>query len=210
MKLYLSSYRIPTPDDLAALIGKPLDTITVALIPNAKDYYSKRAWDFKVNAVVAYIENFGSTVDIVDLRDYSEAVVLKEKLAGYDLVWVGGGNTFVLRYEIERSGFAEIIKPLLEDGLVYLGESAGAVAAGLSLDGIEDADEPEFAEKVILDGLGIVPFHVLPHADNVRFIDSNMVFKQLHGNDRLIELKDSEAVIFNGESYKVVAPELAV
>lgn len=38
MKFYLSSYRIPTPDDFTKLIGKQPARTKLALIPNAKDY----------------------------------------------------------------------------------------------------------------------------------------------------------------------------
>lgn len=42
MKLYLSSYRIPTPEDLFKLVGEDPHDISVALIPNAMDYYAER------------------------------------------------------------------------------------------------------------------------------------------------------------------------
>lgn len=70
MRLYLSSYRIPTPDDLEKLIGKPLKMTSVALIPNAKDYYSQRAWNFKINGVLGNFERLGLKVDVVDLREF--------------------------------------------------------------------------------------------------------------------------------------------
>lgn len=35
VKLYLSSYRIPAPDDLVLRLGKPLEEVSVALVPNA-------------------------------------------------------------------------------------------------------------------------------------------------------------------------------
>jgi len=207
MKLYLSSIRIPVPNELTRLLGKPLSDVSVALIPNAKDYYSKRARDFKVNDLVGYMEQLGLKVTIVDLRDYSDGDVLKQKLAAYDLVWAMGGNTFVLRYEMKRSGFDAIIKSLLEEGVVYGGDSAGALVAGLSLVGIESADEPEFAEELIEDGIGLVPFHILPHVDNPEFADVLPTFRALHRDEEIIELKDSQAVIFEDEARQVVTAE---
>jgi hypothetical protein len=52
MKLYLSSIRIPAPKALANILNKPLVETSVALIPNAKDYYTKRPRDFVVNDLV--------------------------------------------------------------------------------------------------------------------------------------------------------------
>jgi len=202
MKLYLSSYRIPTPSDLVQLLGKPLEQAVVALIPNAKDYYIDKARNFKIDDLISYMQELGLKVEVVDLRDYDSSRALKEKLASYDLIWAMGGNTYMLRYEMRRSGFEDAIKKLLEDGVVYAGDSAGALIAGVSIAGIESADEPEFAEEIIEDGLGLVPFAILPHVDNPEFASVLPIFRSIHRE--VIELKDSQAVIFDGESHRVV------
>lgn len=205
MKLYLSSYRIPTPDRLAKLLGKKsLKDVTVALIPNAKDYYSKRAWNFKVGDLVNYMEQLGMKVHIVDLRDYDQANVLKDKLAAFDLIWAMGGNTYVLRYEMQRSGFDKIIAELLHNGVVYGGDSAGALVAGQSIAGVESADEPEFAEELIKKGLDLIPFVVLPHVDNPEFANVLPIFRGIHQDRNIIELKDSQAVIFEDGKHRVI------
>jgi len=204
MKLYLSSIGIPTPDDLANLLGKPLNSVSVALLPNAKDYYSDRARTFTLDGRLAYMAQFGLNTSVVDLRDYNDSEALKQELADYDLIWAMGGNTFILRYEMKRSGFDKIIRQLLDQGIVYGGDSAGALVVGLSLAGIESADEPAFAEEVINDGIGLIPFHILPHVDNPEFTDVIPTFKNLHEGDDIIELKDSEAVVFDGDSHWIV------
>lgn len=63
MKLYLSSYRIPIPSDLEKLLGKPLDQTSVALIANAKDYYTERPRNVTVDELVEYMKNLGLSVD---------------------------------------------------------------------------------------------------------------------------------------------------
>lgn len=205
MKLYLSSYRMPVPEAFTDLVGKPLDRVTMALIPNAKDYYATRAKDFKVNDLVKYFKNLGITVTVVDLLKYQEASVLETELKKYDVVWAMGGNTFCLRYEMKRSGFEQIIKKLLTNGTVYGGDSAGALVAGTSIKGIESADTPEFAEELIEEGLKLVPYVVLPHVDNPEFIDAvNDVRELQQAKGQLIELTDSQAAIFDGEEFEIV------
>ena len=203
MKLYLSSYRIPTPKDLERLLAKPLQDTSVALISNAKDYYAKRARDFTVNDLVKYMEQLGLKVDVIDLRDYDDADTVKQKLLGYDLIWAMGGNTYMLRYEMQRSGFDQIITELLESGIVYGGDSAGALVAGQSIAGVESADEPKFAEKYITDGLNLIPYVVLPHIDNPEFTDVLPSFKKKHQDKEIIELKDSQAVIFKDSDHHI-------
>lgn len=204
MKLYLSSYRIPSIVELEELLGKSLQETRVGLLPNAKDYYSQRARDFKVGDLGDYMQQLGLKVEIVDLREYDDPEVLKTKLAQYDLIWAMGGNTYMLRYEMQRSGFASMIKDLLETGVVYGGDSAGALVAGLSIAGVELADEPEFAEELITDGLALVPFVILPHVDNPEFRDVLPVFRELHKDKEIIELTDAQVTIFDGNSHRVV------
>ncbi len=203
MKLYLSSYRIPTPDALAKLLGKPLDTVKVALVTNAKDYYIERAKRFKVAEVVQYLDQLGMQVTPFDLRQYRDATRIKKDIMGYDLVWFMGGNTYMLRYAMRRSGFDEIIHELLEQGIVYGGESAGALVAGVSIAGVESADEPSFAETVITEGLNLVPFAILPHIDNPDFAMVPEIFRALHTNTPIIELTDNQAVIFENDIYYI-------
>lgn len=198
---------IPTPNDLSNLLEKPLSETKVALIPNAKDYFSERAWNYTINSQIKYLNGFGLTTEVVDLKDFTDASDLTAKLSGYDLIWAMGGNTFMLRYEMHRSGFDEAIKQLLKDGHVYGGYSAGALVAGLSINGIESADEPEFAEEVINNGIGLVPFSIFPHADDVEFSKSAPLFNRLHQDETVIELKDSQAVIFDRGGHHVVTAQ---
>lgn len=208
MKLYLSSYRIPTPQDLFELIGKNPAQITVALIPNAKDYYAKRARDFRVNDMAEYLKSLLLQVAIVDLRDYEDEVQLEKKLLEYGIIWAMGGNTFCLRYEMKRSGFENIIQNVLAKGVVYGGDSAGAAVAGVNLKGIELADEPEFAEEVIWDGLNLIPNYILPHVGNETFGDTIEQIKQAQSDKSLlIELTDSQAYVFNNGVGQVVDGE---
>lgn len=144
-------------------------------------------------------------VTVTDLRDYHDAAALKAQLSGHDLIWVMGGNTYCLRYEMRRSGFDAIIHDLLEEGIVYGGDSAGAIITGPSIAGIESADIPEFAEQLIPEGLNLIPQVVLPHIDNPEFAEAVPAVRALHaGKHKIIELKDSQAVIFNDGDYRIV------
>lgn len=139
----------------------------------------------------------GLHVDVIDLREYSVPDKLKKKLSSYDIIWAMGGNTYILRYEMRRSGFDKIIRELLGSGIVYGGDSAGALVAGQSIAGVETADDPKLAEELILEGLKLVPFVILPHVDSPDFAHVLSIFRETYVGKGIIELKDSEAVIFN-------------
>ncbi len=203
MKLYLSSYRVPTPDDFVELIGKPAGTIRLAMIPNAKDAYVERIWTMKNNDVVRFFASIGITdVTIVDLRDYSDGLQLKDYLAEYDVIWANGGNTFLLRYAMRVSGFDTIITDLLASGIVYGGESAGLLVAGPTLHGSEVADEAEFAPEIVWDGLGLVTDMIWPHADEAMYADALRGMRQLYPG--MLELKNSQAVVIDGHKRRIV------
>lgn len=176
----------------------------MAVITNAQDYYAMRARAFKVADAISYMQQKGFTVEEVDLRDYSDPTMLKEKLAGFDIVWAIGGNTFNLRYEMRRSGFETIIQDLLAQGIVYGGDSAGALAAGLAINGIESADEPAYAPETINEGLKLVSFAILPHVDNPKFVSMIPAFQDAHKDIEVVELKDSQAIICTGTEHHIV------
>lgn len=202
--MYLSSYRIPTPNDLADLLGKDFAQVRIATIANAKDYLAERARNVKIREAHSDLEKLGFKPESLDLRNFDDADKLKSKLIQYDFIWVMGGNTFCLMYEIKRSGFGQVIREILDNGVVYGGESAGAVAAGNSLKGVELADHPEFSESIIWEGMGLIDKYVLPHADNLTFAEGIEETRKIHKNNpTLVELKDSEALIVDGSNVKV-------
>lgn len=204
MKLYLCSYRIPVPGALFDLVGKSPEDTRVAIIPNAGDYYAERARAVKIREKMDYLQSFGLRSEVVDLRAYSDSSDLITRLSDFDLLWVSGGNTFCLRHEMRRSGFDEAIGTLLDEGIVYAGESAGAVAAGSSLKGIDIADNPEFAESVVYDGLALIPYFVLPHVDNDAFGEDVAVSRSIYPKEQRLELKDSQAAVINGSGISIV------
>ncbi len=205
MKLYLSSYRIPTPEDLFKLVGKNPEDIKVAHIPNAKDYYAERARNFKINVVSSFMQEVGLKPDVIDLNIYNQEK-LKLELQKYDLIWVAGGNTFCLRDAMERSGFDRLLPELLESGIVYGGDSAGAIVVGPTLKGTETADEPEFSENIIWEGLDIIPTIIIPHADNESLKTALIPMLEMYNdNPEAIVLNDNQAYIVDGSKKMVVS-----
>lgn len=118
----------------------------------------------------SYLEAIGLKVTELDLRKYfRNPSDLKKTLASANLIWVRGGNVFVLRRAMKQSGFDQLLAPLLnEPNWAYGGDSAGALVLGPSLRGIESIEDPvtvppEYDPEVIWDGLGLLPYSVLPH-----------------------------------------------
>ncbi|MGW0042495.1 Type 1 glutamine amidotransferase-like domain-containing protein [Rhodococcus sp. NPDC003348] len=167
MRLFLASYRFGAdPDRLLRLVGRPG---RVAVIANAADSWGSARKSAVVSDLVP-LRRLGFDPREVDLRKFVGAPDrLRAELSRHDLVWVRGGNTFVLRAQFARSGADEVLTDLLrEDALVYAGYSAGACVLTPSLRGLERVDDPaEVASAcgvpVIWDGLGLVDHAIVPH-----------------------------------------------
>lgn len=205
MKLYLSSYRIPTPTELENLLGRPLAEAAVALIPNAKDYYANRARTVKINDTVRDLGSLGiSNIKTVDLREIKDSSAPQDLLIDFDAVFVAGGNTFCLMHEVQRSGVDAVLRSAIENGLVYIGESAGAVIAGSTLKGTELADNPEFAERVLWNGLSLTSKAILPHADNASYAASTAEAAEMLGSDYdTVLLNDNQVYVVDGAAERI-------
>ena len=167
MKFYLSSYKIG--NETKKLIGMMPKNRKTAYISNALD-----EWDSpekrKQNETddIAQLRKIGMRVELLDLRKYfNKKEELRKKLGGFGAVWVGGGNTFVLRQAMKLSGFDEILKSLMKTDMLYGGYSAGICVLAPSLKGIELVDNPKAKpyknSKLLMDGLGILGYSIVPH-----------------------------------------------
>ncbi|GAA4471493.1 hypothetical protein GCM10023094_02300 [Rhodococcus olei] len=167
MRLFLASYRFGAhPDRLLRLVGRPG---RAAVVANAADAWGPARASAVVSDLVP-LRRMGFDAREVDLRDFVGAPDrLRAELSGHDLVWVRGGNTFVLRAQLARSGADTVLTDLLrEDALVYAGYSAGACVMAPSLRGLELVDDPGEVEPtcgvpVIWDGLGLIDDAIVPH-----------------------------------------------
>ncbi|MGF7122550.1 Type 1 glutamine amidotransferase-like domain-containing protein [Rhodococcus sp. BE178] len=168
MRLFLASYRFGLHvDRFVELVGGPGP---IAVIANAADAWPARARDSAVVSDVVPLRRLGFSPSEVDLRHYVDRpAALAETLSGFRSVWVRGGNTFVLRAQLARSGADDVLRDLLRrDALAYAGYSAGACVMAPSLVGVDSGDDPgEVAPACGVpprwDGLGLIDFSIVPH-----------------------------------------------
>jgi dipeptidase E len=163
MKLYLSSIRLPDPGAWRELFA-PDQTHQVALITNAWDNAPTKISEPFIEASRQQIIGEGFGCERLDLHDFiNKPKELEAALQKYAGVWVTGGNSFYLNWLIAETGFASVLKRLLDKGFVYGGESAGAAVAGTTLHGIEALDSITEAPHAIWQGMGLVPYGIVPH-----------------------------------------------
>lgn len=202
MKLYLSSYRIPTPEDFYELTEKT-ENIKAAIITNAKDNRDPVESKQKTDSLLAYLGDLGVASTLIDLRKLNAQNVVAA-FQNYDVIYGHGGNIFNLRQAMAVSGFDVHTHELLEDReIVYLGESAGAIVMGDSLKGFETMDTlNEVQGDVLWEGLGLVDRVILPHADSPDYKDRVLSMTTTYPN--AVVLNDNQAFVVNGAHVRLV------
>jgi dipeptidase E len=194
MRLYLSSFRMGDhPERLVELLDPPG---RAAIIANAIDQAEAGERFEGVHRELDALCELGIDAQELDLRDYFGAAErLATDLTRYRLVWVRGGNTFMLRHALAASGADEILTNLLaQDALVYAGYSAGCCVLAPSLRGLELVDEPEavaetYGVSAIWDGLGLLEYAFVPHVDSPDHPETDAC-------DRLAEYYRAKGVAF--------------
>jgi len=208
MKLFLSSENV-CPDLVSAFIefvGKPLHEVKFALIENAADTYpeEKKTWMY---AARKNLQNLGMHIALVDLREYKEKPTeLKELLGNFDMIWIGGGNVFYLRWLLKATGLDTFLKELLEQGILYGGESAGSIVVGPSLESYDKADKPEDAPEVMYEGLGLTNIFIIPHWNVEKYQTILQEIKEHYEKLRktTICITNQQAVIVEDNEWKIV------
>jgi dipeptidase E len=216
MRAYLSSFRLGNqPRRLVELVceGK-----RAAVIVNACDLLSDGERRARLQQEVAALEGLGFSATELDLRRYfanrDRERELGARLAAHGLVWVRGGNSFVLRRAMKTSGFDRVIRDLLEnDAIVYGGFSAAIAVMTPSLHGVDLVDDPNpvpvgYDPAIIWEGLGLLPYAIAPHYQSEHPASAAMESVVQYYIDRRVPfrvLRDGEAIVMEGEREEIVA-----
>ena len=209
MRMYLSSFRMgDQPEQLVKLLDAPGPAAVIAsALDGASDDVRREGIERELGALA----ELGLNAEELDLREYFGA---RERLAAelvrYRLVWLRGGNAFMLRHALAASGADAVLTDLLgQDALVYGGYSAGCCVLAPSLHGLELVDEPEAVSEAygvppIWDGLGLLEYAFVPHV-------ASPGHPETEACDRLAEhyrtegvphrtLRDGQALVIDGET----------
>ena len=146
------------------------------------------------------------------LRDISQAEKseIVKKIKNNDFIYVSGGNTFYLLQELKRNGLLSLIKQKVQDGMLYIGESAGAIIAcpDISYNQIMD-DKTVATELTNYSGMGLVDYYVLPHNGEFPFVETTAQTIKVYGEKiNLVPLNNSQAVIVENEDFSILTEPL--
>jgi len=143
------------------LTGIPKDKMRIGYVTTASK---------ATNTPVSFFENLKNRIreqgyvfeeiDIVGKTKDQLRSFFKDK----NIIQVEGGNVFYLLKAIKETGFAEVLKELLNEGKIYIGTSAGAYVMCPSIEvAAWKADEKEKCGVTDFTALNYVPFVLKAH-----------------------------------------------
>jgi len=215
--MYLSSFRTGDhPERMVALLGDPAAAAEVAVIANAVDSLPDAGRRAEVELEINALSGLGLHPVELDLRAYFDRPPeeIAAALAGFRLVWVRGGNVFVLRHALARSGADQALTDLVaRDSLVYAGYSAGVCVLAPSLRGLEECDDPRavhatYGAEARWDGLAVLDYVVVPHLDSPSHSESE-ILGRVAGRYRergvpYQGLRDGQAIVIDAAGSRIV------
>ena len=215
MRAYLSSFRLGNQP--RRLVELARDNTRAVVVVNACDLLSDEERRPRVQQELAALQGLGFSTTELDLRHYftdrRRARELGALLVAHGLVWVRGGNSFVLRRAMRASGFDDVIRDLLErDAIVYGGFSAAIAVLTPSLHGVELVDDPHavpagYDPTIVWEGLGLLPYAVAPHYKSEHPESAAMESVVRYYVDRRVPfkaLRDGEVIVVHGGREEVV------
>ena len=188
------------------LVKKFLDKNTeskeILFIPTATnvDEYKKY-----IHLTQKAFEDFGYEVENFDVSIFSEEIA-KEKLSEAKIIFISGGNTFYLLQELKRKNLITYLKERIENGLLYIGESAGSVIAAPDIEYASIVDDKTLATELDdYTGLNLVDFYIVPHFEEEPFVESSRNTVELY-KDKL-DLKvinNKEAILVENNNFTII------
>ena len=188
------------------LVKKFLDKNTeskkILFIPTATnvDEYKKY-----IHLTQRVFEDFGYEVENFDVSIFSEKIA-KEKLSQAKTVFISGGNTFYLLQELKRKNLTSYLKERIENGLIYIGESAGSVIVASDIEYASIVDDKTLATE--LDdyaGLNLVDFYIVPHFEEEPFVESSRKTVELYKDKLDLKLiNNKEAILVENNNFTII------
>ena len=212
MKLYLSSQHTGLGSEyLLDMLGQ---NKRAAIIANAVDSMSTRDRKNRIKKEQERLLEIGIESDELDLRDYfNNPDGLRDKAAEYGMLWVRGGDVYLLRDAMLRSGFDMALLPMIrDDKLLYAGYSAGVIITAPDLTGSHLVDDPmslieQYGEgwNGEMSGLSIVDFYFATHYESTEpwaaSVNKYVEFMQTQGH-KVVTLRDGDVYIGPGGKMK--------
>lgn len=207
MPLHLFSK--PGKDDLQYVVeaSRPYledkDEPTVAYLPFAS-LYAERWFEITADAFKGLGQLVAINAELMTQRE------IENIIRDAALVYIPGGNTFLLNHRLHVCGVMPYLKKKIQNGLPVVGYSAGMILCGPNILTSKDMNT---VETTFFDGLNATPFNFLAHypkdaygqsvldgwVSDYHFFHDNPVI--LMCDDAYVKVDGKKTSLVRGEAY---------
>lgn len=130
---------------------------------------------------------------------------IEEKLKDKNGIFMCGGNRFYLLDQIIKTGFDKVLLDRIENGLIYIGSSAGSMILGDNLDLVATTDDKTKASDLNSNGLKYIDLIIQPHwGDDSLKKEYFDFFNDVYDiNAKVVLIRNNQYVYFNGDNYLI-------
>jgi dipeptidase E len=206
IQLFLTSASDYVLDDIVKKLPKSPADYNVAFINTAAEVEEGDHW--WVRAEKDKLISVGFQVDEFSITGMSSSDI-EAKLAGKQVIYFCGGNTFYLLDQVIKTGCGEIIKRKVNEGVVYMGSSAGSMIAGVRIDLMSKIDDKSKAPDLKSTGLGIIDISILPHWGSDIFREGYLsdIESMYTEGVKILPLTNYQYLWVNGDNMTIVQVE---
>ena len=171
------------------------DSSSIMFIPYAGVGLSYDDYTKKVNHALSSFD-----IQVTNLDNFDDK---KNALKDSSAIFVGGGNTFHLLKMLQQFDLVETIQQLVENGVPYVGWSAGSNIASPT---ICTTNDMPIVEPKSFDSLSLIPFQINPHYTEKSIPDHGgesriqrlTEFLAANPDQKVIALPESSYLVSNG------------
>lgn len=186
-------------DEILKILPKPASEIKLAHIVTAVNKESNKS---HLKEEQIEMERLRFHITVIDLEGKSEQE-LKGLLSDQDIIYVQGGNVFWLLKQVRESGFDEVVKELINKGVIYIGVSAGSYICCPTIEmSFWKREQPELFGLTDFTALSLVPFLVTVHYKPEYKDLLQEKIKQTKYPVKI--LTDQQAILVSGDNCRLV------
>ena len=184
-------------DKFNEMLDKPISEAKVLFIPTASRYQEELEY-----VKQSRLELINVGINEGNIIEYNLDIDLKiSELNKYDILYVCGGNTFYLLHKIKEIKFDEKIRKAVENGLMYIGVSAGSIVVGPTIETAGPFDENDIGIENFK-GMNFIEDIIIPHYNEKR-IEIVEGFRKTMKNN-IITITDNQALIVCEDTYQII------
>ena len=194
-------------DEILKILPKPPEQIRVAYIMTAVKTSIERGYAIKDRKALV---DLGMQIEDIDIEGKDENELM-EILKNFDVIFVQGGNPFYFLNAVCESGFQKVAEEMIEKGKIYIGQSAGSMLAGPTIEtGLWKRKDRERYGVTDMTGMNWIDFNIFPHyKEEYKSIVDEEVAKSKYPvkiltNDQAILIQDDKMTLLDNNNDPII------